>query len=471
MMAFICCSATAGVVLKVSIEWEQLAPSIEVGARARGRRLGYDLPVRTWVLAAVCALGASTAHADPQLEASGFVGIVYFPAASQLGDSWAPEQVPGTAPVVGARLAALEPSLVDQNDIRLDFGIEAEVALAASFTGGTAIADGGRPSYFAPVFGWRAHLFARVATSDSLSIHLVAGAGGETVASSSPFMRKETDPVLYWGPGFSVPVGIGTWQVRVDGRHGLMPSKDGGLTSTFEVQLGVGAQFGLPAKKRPTPIRRDLPPPQPIVDEHDSDGDGLPDRLDKCPNEKETVNGIDDGDGCPEPDADGDRIIGPADKCPDQAEDFDGFQDEDGCPDPDNDADGIEDVRDKCPLEPETHNGFEDEDGCPDKLPADVGKALASAGKLTFETNRARVTDSAKKVLANVSALLNKYPSLKIVVIGHPAKDGSDDLARRRADAVKWHLIDDGMISQDRIETRVGDVKKSSPIEIQLVVR
>ncbi len=422
---------------------------------------------------ALGALGAltSTVHADPQLEASGFAGVAYLGAESQLGDSWAPEQVPGTAPLFGARLNMLGPPVVDQNGLKLQLGVELELAVATAFTGGTAIADGGRRSYFAPVFGWRGHLFTRVISSDTFQLHLVAGAGGATVASSSPFMRKETDAMLYWGPGFAIPVGDGAWQIRVDGRHGLMPARNGGLTSTLELQLGVSTSFALPHKKRVIPARKDLPPPQPIVDELDTDGDGLPDRLDKCPTEKETPNGISDGDGCPEPDTDGDRVIGDADKCPDAAEDFDGFQDEDGCPELDNDGDGLEDVRDKCPSEAEVRNGFEDEDGCPDKVPVGVTKTLAGTQKVTFETNRARVTDTAKKALANVISLLSQYSTLKIVVIGHPVKAGGEDLARRRAEAVKWHLIDDGMIAQERVETRVGDIKKSPAIELQLIVR
>ncbi|HVY49541.1 MAG TPA: hypothetical protein VHB21_26795, partial [Minicystis sp.] len=66
-------------------------------------------------------------------------------------------------------------------------------------------------------------------------------------------------------------------------------------------------------------------------------------------------------------DSDGDGIPDARDKCPNEPEDKDGFQDADGCPDPDNDRDGIPDARDKCPNEPEDFNGFEDADGCPDR--------------------------------------------------------------------------------------------------------
>ncbi len=98
----------------------------------------------------------------------------------------------------------------------------------------------------------------------------------------------------------------------------------------------------------------------------DTDGDGIPDRLDKCPSEPEDFDGFQDTDGCPEPDNDHDGIPDRLDKCPDEPEDFDGYQDADGCPDPDNDGDGIPDALDKCPDEPEDFDGFQDADGCPD---------------------------------------------------------------------------------------------------------
>jgi opacity protein-like surface antigen/outer membrane protein OmpA-like peptidoglycan-associated protein len=100
--------------------------------------------------------------------------------------------------------------------------------------------------------------------------------------------------------------------------------------------------------------------------ELDNDGDGIVDADDKCPNDAEDKDGFQDFDGCPDLDNDGDGIADNLDKCPNQAEDKDGFQDTDGCPDPDNDNDGILDAKDKCPNTPEDKDGFQDDDGCPD---------------------------------------------------------------------------------------------------------
>lgn len=104
--------------------------------------------------------------------------------------------------------------------------------------------------------------------------------------------------------------------------------------------------------------------------ELDNDQDGIADSADQCPLLGEDKDGFEDGDGCPELDNDRDGVLDADDKCINDPEDFDGFEDADGCPDPDNDQDGIADVDDLCPLSPENKNGFEDQDGCPDVLPA-----------------------------------------------------------------------------------------------------
>ena len=69
----------------------------------------------------------------------------------------------------------------------------------------------------------------------------------------------------------------------------------------------------------------------------DRDGDGIPDKSDACPTQKETMNGYQDSDGCPDTvpttDTDGDGIADNVDGCPTEAENINGYQDLDGCPD------------------------------------------------------------------------------------------------------------------------------------------
>jgi len=63
---------------------------------------------------------------------------------------------------------------------------------------------------------------------------------------------------------------------------------------------------------------------------HDRDGDGVPDRLDQCPELEEDRDGFEDGDGCPEIDNDNDEVGDEDDKCPNEP----GTPDNDGCPAP-----------------------------------------------------------------------------------------------------------------------------------------
>ncbi len=96
----------------------------------------------------------------------------------------------------------------------------------------------------------------------------------------------------------------------------------------------------------------------------DTDGDGIPDTLDECPD----VPGPKSTQGCP--DRDGDGIADKDDLCPDQA----GPAATGGCPD--TDGDGVPDNKDECPTIPGTLRGCPDTDGdgiadkddqCPDE--------------------------------------------------------------------------------------------------------
>jgi outer membrane protein OmpA-like peptidoglycan-associated protein len=86
----------------------------------------------------------------------------------------------------------------------------------------------------------------------------------------------------------------------------------------------------------------------------DKDGDGIPDKVDKCPDKA----GLAENNGCPDVDSDNDGIVDRLDKCPDKA----GPAENKGCPDTDRDKDGIVDRLDKCPDQA----GPAENQGCPD---------------------------------------------------------------------------------------------------------
>lgn len=94
----------------------------------------------------------------------------------------------------------------------------------------------------------------------------------------------------------------------------------------------------------------------------DTDGDGVPDYLDKCPNTDSSMGEVDET-GCPK-DTDGDGVADYLDKCPNTSADAQGSVDENGCP-KDADGDGIADYLDKCPNTPKEAYSTIDENGCP----------------------------------------------------------------------------------------------------------
>jgi OOP family OmpA-OmpF porin len=220
----------------------------------------------------------------------------------------------------------------------------------------------------------------------------------------------------------------------------------------------------------------------------DKDGDGIPDNVDKCPNDPEDRDGFEDEDGCPDPDNDKDGIPDVKDKCPADPEDKDGFQDEDGCPDPDNDTDGIPDTADKCPNDPEDKDGFEDEDGCPDpdndkdgvpdasdKCPNDPGPAdnngcpkkyehivvteqkIELKQKIFFETNKAVIMPRSFALLNEIAQALQARPSMTVRIEGHTDTRGKRPhnmtLSQSRADSVRQFLIGLG-VDGNRMESK-----------------
>jgi outer membrane protein OmpA-like peptidoglycan-associated protein len=200
----------------------------------------------------------------------------------------------------------------------------------------------------------------------------------------------------------------------------------------------------------------------------DNDGDGIPDAKDKCPNEPETKNGYKDADGCPDKnphdlDTDGDGIRDDVDRCPTEPEDKDGFEDDDGCADPDNDHDGIPDAKDKCPNEPETINNVEDEDGCPDKgLVMLKDNELETLTPIFFDTDRARVRHAFRPPLDDIAAILIAHPEIgRCAIEGHTDATGPTEwnqkLSLERAKSVAAYLVGKGVDPARIVSIGQGD--------------
>lgn len=173
----------------------------------------------------------------------------------------------------------------------------------------------------------------------------------------------------------------------------------------------------------------------------DSDGDGVPNDQDKCPN---TPKGVTvDKDGCPV-DSDGDGVPDYLDECPGTPKGV--SVDSKGCP-LDSDGDGVPDYLDKCPGTPA---GVKvDADGC-GIVVQDVRTTLDSK-LVNFALDKANLTPAGKSVIDNVIAYIKKEGAyVKVVdVIGHTDSTGSSaynqKLSERRAKAVADYLISGGI--------------------------
>lgn len=179
----------------------------------------------------------------------------------------------------------------------------------------------------------------------------------------------------------------------------------------------------------------------------DSDGDGVTDDKDKCPN---TPKGRKvDANGC-ELDSDGDGVVDGLDKCPGTPA---GRKvNADGC-EIDTDGDGLVDGVDKCPTV-----YAKTADGCPAAAatPAAAPKKLALEG-VNFDNDKATLRPEAISTLDQAAATLKEWGDVKVEVAGHTDSNASDAynmaLSQRRAEAVRNYLISKG-IAADRLTAK-----------------
>ncbi len=174
----------------------------------------------------------------------------------------------------------------------------------------------------------------------------------------------------------------------------------------------------------------------------DSDGDGVANDKDQCPN----VAGLLALLGCP--DADGDGIIDADDNCPDTV----GPKTNKGCPWPDSDGDSVLDKDDQCPNEA----GSVANNGCPEDPSVLINEMLLGLGPVTFSTGQSSILDDAQVLLLEVVAILNAYPETKFALEGHTdskfTEKFNQKLSEKRADSVLNFLTSNG-IDASRLST------------------
>lgn len=184
----------------------------------------------------------------------------------------------------------------------------------------------------------------------------------------------------------------------------------------------------------------------------DSDGDGVTDDKDFCPN----VFGDASNKGCPLPkDSDKDGIVDSEDKCPNEA----GVASNDGCPLQDADGDGIVDAEDKCPNEA----GIPANNGCPELDEETLTVLDHAVHGIQFETGRDVLKAESYAILDEVVALLQKHPEYKASLEGHTDSQGDDamnlDLSKRRAATAAAYITSHGISSSRVTSTGFGETQ------------
>lgn len=161
----------------------------------------------------------------------------------------------------------------------------------------------------------------------------------------------------------------------------------------------------------------------------DSDGDGVYDKFDRCP---DTPAGVRvDGKGCPL-DTDGDGVYDYLDKCPNTPT---GVKvDMKGCP-LDTDGDGVYDYLDRCPNTPK--GAKVNAQGC------------WILGGVIFDTGKWNIKSSFHPRLNGIVTVLKNNPALKVEIQGHTDNVGraafNMKLSESRARAVMEHLVENGI--------------------------
>jgi OmpA-OmpF porin, OOP family len=184
----------------------------------------------------------------------------------------------------------------------------------------------------------------------------------------------------------------------------------------------------------------------------DTDGDGVPDHLDKCP---DTPAGVQvDANGCPL-DSDRDGVPDHLDKCPDTPA---GVQvDANGCP-LDSDGDGVPDYLDKCPGTP---TGVQvDEHGCPVEETLEIPT-------IYFDFDKAELRPEAITELDKLVETLSNSREYDIVVGGHTCDIGTNEynmkLSERRAQSVVKYLLSKGISNAYVGSNYYGEEKPAMP--------
>lgn len=265
---------------------------------------------------------------------------------------------------------------------------------------------------------------------DMVVPYLAGGAGMSTFDPDRKDVDSENDFIMNYGAGLKFFLNR-NMALRADVRHVL--DFDGGDTyNNLLYTAGLCFEFGGAAKEAE------------VAGPLDSDGDGVTDDIDRCPN---TPAGAKvDQWGCP--DSDGDGVPDNLDKCPNTPA---GCKvDKDGCP-LDSDNDGVIDCLDKCPNTPA---GVKvDANGCP---PA-VEQGAIIFRNIQFDLGKATLREESYPILDEVTDYMKANAGVKMEVQGHTCNLGTAafnlKLSDQRANTVRDYLVKNG-VAADRLTAK-----------------
>lgn len=299
------------------------------------------------------------------------------------------------------------------------------------------------------LFTYRLDALYRFMPGNKLVPYLAAGLGSYNLDSDHEFMANYGGGLLYF---FAENIAL-----RADVRH-LVAFNESNLENNLTYTAGFLFQFAgvtAPAPKAPL----------------DSDGDGVTDDLDQCP---DTPQGASvDAKGCPL-DSDGDGVFDYLDQCPNTP--AGAAVDSKGCP-LDSDGDGVYDYLDQCPdtpagapvdtkgcpLDSDGDGVFDYLDQCPDTpagMPVNAaGCELKLTLRINFDLNSAVIKPEFKGELDKAAAFARANSNVPYILLaGHTDSQGSaaynQKLSERRAAAVRQALIDNYGLDGKKLKTR-----------------
>jgi OOP family OmpA-OmpF porin len=279
----------------------------------------------------------------------------------------------------------------------------------------------------AEVFNYNLDVLYHFSPEKKLVPFLAAGAGGTTIKFPEG-IKDKNEFSLNFGGGAKYFVND-KMSVRCDARNITMLGSD--MDNIQEISVGLSFLFGQEKKEQ----EKNKTPAMTAV--RDSDEDGVPDYLDKCPKTPKDVKV--DKYGCPL-DGDGDGIPNYLDKSPSTPKGV--VVGPDGCP-LDSDKDGVPDYIDKSPKTPKGAKVDE------------RGVWSFQADDVLFDFDKYVLKPQAYPILDDAVGILKRDKKLRLEVRGHTCNIGTEEynkkLSEQRARAVVDYLISKG-INSKRLE-------------------